>query len=275
MEWTARPPEIPSAGFNPTQENSNSSPYSILSRGSDGNYRPVIFTTGTAQATNLHTNDCRQLLPVIHHSERPFLPLLSPVRNRFAAMHNSENAMSTLVKREHYEVTNPCKARSTVYLRRRSVMIALTIVVSLFATGCGPSAVEFNQKIVDCNNRLKQASDPAGKAMETLDIKGAKPHLENSKKVLEAIKEEMKTWKIPNGQSAKNLYAGYEKYLKGQDEILSQTGKVMAMFEDPSKMDPKQMESIVKSIDTTEKTNLAELQNLQRAFAKDHNMILK
>src|SRR5258708_482938 len=95
---------------------------------------------------------------------------------------------------------------------------------------------------------------------------------------LSDCQSEMKTWKVPTRDSAKNLYSGYEKFLKGQEDIINQSGKMISILEDKALGNDekgKQIEKIALAIAPTEKAQLAELNNLQRAFATDYNMTLK
>jgi hypothetical protein len=170
------------------------------------------------------------------------------------------------------------------YLARRypSALTFFTLAMCIFISGCGPSALEFNEKIVNGNARLKQANDQFGKSINTAllngNIKQSQTDLDNLKKLLTTVQTEMKDWKVPSAQSAKELFQGYERYLKSHEGVIAQYQKIVSIAEDPS-LDPgrkgQQADAIFKAIDLADQAQANQLRSLQNAFAKDHHMTLK
>ena len=158
----------------------------------------------------------------------------------------------------------------------RTIVVVLAVGACMVVSGCGPSAVEFNNKFVLAQKRIIDAYKPAGQALgkQPQDFKGAREALDNSKKMVEAARAEMPTWKVPNSQSAKNLYEGFEKYLKSHEDYLVQLHKFIDVLETKNG-DPKLIEKMGKDVDAAEQSAISQILNLQKAFANEHHITLK
>ena len=159
---------------------------------------------------------------------------------------------------------------------RGTIMVGLAVGACMVASGCGPSAVEFNNKFVLAQKRIVEAYKPAGPALakQPQDFKAAREALDNSKKMVEAARAEMPTWKVPTSQSAKNLYEGFEKYLKSHEEYVAQVHKFIDALEKKN-VDPKSLAKMGTDIDAAEQNSISQIQNLQKAFSNEHHITLK
>jgi hypothetical protein len=158
----------------------------------------------------------------------------------------------------------------------RTIVLVSAVAACMAASGCGPSAVEFNNKFALAQKRVIDAYKPAGQALgkQPQDFKAAREALDNSKKMVEAARAEMPTWKVPTSQSAKNLYEGFERYLKSHEDYLVQVHKFIDVLEKKNG-DRRLIEKMGADVDAAEQSEISQILNLQKAFANEHHFILK
>jgi predicted Zn finger-like uncharacterized protein len=146
------------------------------------------------------------------------------------------------------------------------------------------AAVAFNEKIVAANKRLEAAGQQFGQALQTClaqegrNTQPVRVQYQNTQNVVNAIRGEMTAWPVPNNAAAKNLQQGYQRFLQSQDEGVKTIGQVVTVLENgaltPAQKN-QQIKQLLGTLDAAEQTKLAELQNLQREFARENNIILR
>lgn len=168
---------------------------------------------------------------------------------------------------------------------RKFAMIALFFGLMSALSGCGggKEAVEFNDKIINALQRIGPASDKFNKALERAlknpnanldDIRAAQ---KSAKDTVVGIKQEGKSLKVPEKASAKALYAAYEKYLATQEDAVDNLySDIIKILEEktPIEARAKKIVDIGQKAEPREKAALAELDRVQKEFAKDYNIKL-
>jgi hypothetical protein len=166
-------------------------------------------------------------------------------------------------------------------------LTVLFILGSLFAlSGCGQGkeAVKFNDSIVNALQRLGPAGEKFGLAVQPA-LTGGKAELEevrrahkSAKDTVASIKEDGKTWKVPDRPSAKALYAAYENLMATQEECINKDfAEIVTILEDekaPVQVKAQKIDQVTKRLEPREKAAMSELDAKQKAFAKDFNIKL-
>lgn len=146
--------------------------------------------------------------------------------------------------------------------------------IELQAVGPGQAALALSDNMSESSKRLNAALAAVAAALERNDPANARVEYENARKVLGEIRTEMGTWKIPERQSARDYYRGYEKNLKSQqDEIFPEYVNLIVLAED-KQLDQlernKRYESIHQRFQAATERNESALSQLFEAFRSDH-----
>jgi hypothetical protein len=162
--------------------------------------------------------------------------------------------------------------------------LAMFGLATLCLAGCGnKGAVEFNEKIVQANQRLAKVGEPFGRAIgpalaeQPVNLDEVRRTYKAAAEEIKNVKAESLTWKVPSGASAKNLYDAHQRFLTMQQEGIDNFGEMVKIAENgrmPAGEKKNKLQTILMQFDQKEKVALAELQSLQQAFAKDNNIRL-
>jgi hypothetical protein len=170
-------------------------------------------------------------------------------------------------------------------MNRGVIFIAVLVValgVGLFSGKGG--AVKYNQTLVKGNERLAAAGQKIGEAVPPAML-GGEAEIAKLKKahkdaldVLASIQSEMSTISVPSRDSGTKLHETYKQFLAGQDSMLKDVGKVIAIIEDATLNQQDKLAQIQTVLGTFEQRENADLQKLkeaQRAFAADYGFRLQ
>lgn len=164
----------------------------------------------------------------------------------------------------------------------------LALLPALTLSGCGgltSGALQFNEKIVQGNQKLEKAGQEFGEALGAA-LQGGPTEIAEARRLydvacqtLRTVQSDTRSLQVPSSQAARNLYAAYQRFLEGQERmVLQDMGEVMKLLEDSALNEQEKAQRIVPiltQIQTTETTDLATLKSLQQAFAKEYNIILE
>jgi hypothetical protein len=166
--------------------------------------------------------------------------------------------------------------------RRRSLAAVAALVV-LGIAGCESEPVRFNNTLAEYNRRLAAAGRQMGEAMRpalqgsTVDADRVRACHEAAWETLKEIKQEFATLKVPPTESGRRLAAGYQKFLRGQEEMIrDDLGRIVRMLQRPSqaRSSSQTIITILLNLQSRERRELTALQNLQREFAREHKLPL-
>ncbi len=140
----------------------------------------------------------------------------------------------------------------------------------------------FNEQLVASLRRLSSAENQLGVALGLAQGGGNTQAVHNQRQtalnVLKEIRGEMQTWAVPASNSGKNLYQGYQRYLQSHEENINLVGQILSVLENPG-LSPQQKNhqytQLLRQLDSAERSQLAELDRLQREFAREHKIILR
>jgi hypothetical protein len=164
----------------------------------------------------------------------------------------------------------------------RRLVLAVALV-PLAAAGCEPEAVRFNNTIAAYNRRLndagKQFVQDVGSARQAkgLDADRLWASYDRLRETVKEVKQEFAALEVPPGPSAKRLAEGYAKFLRSQDQmVLNELSRIMRLAQragGSGSANPEIMRLLLE-MQRREKRDLAELQQLQREFAREHKIAL-
>lgn len=144
-------------------------------------------------------------------------------------------------------------------------------------------ALAFNEKFASTSKRLSPAVQQFGQALQAALAQGGRntqavrlqqQAVQNS---IASLRTEVQSWNVPNSTSAKALHQSYLRFLKGQDEAMQKFGDVITILENAALSTSQKrlkMQQILRPLEMAEQTQLAELQRLQREFAREYKIIL-
>jgi hypothetical protein len=170
---------------------------------------------------------------------------------------------------------------------RRAGVCALALAL-LLAAGCGREAVNFNNTIANGNKKLNEAGKKFGAAVdpalkgETADVEKVKAAHKAAVEALEQVKKDTSNAKVPGDPTAKKLAEGYQEFLKVEEDVIkNKFGAVATALE--TKTPPKssegtfaeQLKTILREASKEEGEALKTLHDLQKDFAKAHDLPLK
>ena len=165
-------------------------------------------------------------------------------------------------------------------LTRRLLLGALALA-TLTGAGCDRKAAQFNntlsaynQKLFEGGRRLGETLLPAlqGAPVEAKEVQDAYDDLIAT---LDAIKADFATLPVPNTVSAKKFAAGYQKFLKGQNDMIrNDIGKIVRQLQrNPrDRMLGMMIVCSFRSLQQRERAQLRELHDLQMDFAREHKL---
>lgn len=168
-------------------------------------------------------------------------------------------------------------------------VIAAGILLSLLpSAGCrqwlAGSAVRFNDAITDSNKKLNEAGQRLGLSVGPL-LQGGQANVaevqaayDHCVETMNRVKADMKALKVPSGNSARSFYEAHQRFLEDQERLIKgDLAEIVRIVKAPSPVPVKQNQitAILQRVSQTEATQLRQVQEAQRAFARDNNLTLK
>ena len=140
----------------------------------------------------------------------------------------------------------------------------------------------FNEAMVGTNQKLEAAGTELGTAIG-LAINGGPQELANAKekyaktvRVVQQVKADMQTLKVPSSKSAQTLYEAHQKFLQGQERMIQDDfGEILKTLEDPAldkTAKTQKLQAIFKRVEQAAQDDLIPLQNAQKEFARENNL---
>jgi hypothetical protein len=167
-------------------------------------------------------------------------------------------------------------------LTRRFLLGALALA-ALAGAGCDRKAAQFNNTLSAYNQRLFEGGRRLGETLlpalqgAPVEAKEVQEAYDDLIATLDAVKADFATLPVPNSASGKKLAAGYQKFLKGQNDMLrNDVGKIVRRLQRNPRDRMLGMMIVVsfRGMQERERAQLRELQELQMAFAREHKLPL-
>ena len=158
-------------------------------------------------------------------------------------------------------------------------------VLLVLSAGCGPSALSLNQGVVHANQQLQDAGRQFGAALipAAEGKPGAKDALQKTYdamlKALNEVKTGVSALHAPADQSSADLLTGEKKFLGLEQSLIENEMKQLMDIAVSDRLDvaskKAQLAQLLKTTGDKERAELANLQQVQRTFAQNHNLTLK
>jgi hypothetical protein len=153
------------------------------------------------------------------------------------------------------------------------------------ATAGENEALKYNEAIVRFNKQLSNAGLKLGQTIrpalegQAVDLKEMKKAYAATEKVLNQVKKEATALKVPDSESARRLAKVYERFLKGQEVMvkkeLAEVVRLVETTNPPDQAGQQRLLRLFQGIAEREMTDLRDLQQAQREFAREHGIKLK
>jgi hypothetical protein len=173
---------------------------------------------------------------------------------------------------------------NTKTLALPAALFALALVRPSAAAG-ESDALKFNNAFARFNQDLTAAGKKFGEALspafqgKAVSLPEARKRYKNVQKVLAEVKKAASALKVPDSESARKLARAYDRFLKGQEEMIKKEfQEVLSLVEGSNPPDQQvraRLLKILQQVGEKEATTLREVQQAQEAFAKEHGIELK
>lgn len=117
--------------------------------------------------------------------------------------------------------------------------------------------------------RFRKADDPEEMAVLRKEYR-------DMETTINAVRAEIPTWSVP--WSAGSLHESYQRYFAFEQEAMPKFAEAMRILANatlPMRQRHEGAERIVNEIEATERVHFAELDRVQREFARDHGFVLQ
>jgi hypothetical protein len=169
-------------------------------------------------------------------------------------------------------------------MRLLPALCALTLCASGAAAGEN-EALKYNNAIVRFNKQLSDAGMKLGKTLgpalkgQAVDLDQVRKAYAATAKALNQVKKDAAALKVPDSDSARKLAKVYERFLKGQEVMvkkdLAEVVRALEATNPPDQAGQQRLLRLFQNIAEREMTDLRELQQAQREFAREHGIELK
>ncbi len=171
--------------------------------------------------------------------------------------------------------------RGQVRLRRwAAAALALTV---LGVVGCDSEAARYNNTLAEYNRRLYAAGRQLGQSMRPsvqggrVDTDQVRASYEAAWETVKEIKKEFATLQPPPSATGKKFHESYARFLRGQETMIRDDfGRIVRMLERPDRARSagQELVRIAQNALRREQQNIAELQQVQREFCREHQLPL-
>jgi hypothetical protein len=147
--------------------------------------------------------------------------------------------------------------------------------------GTPQAAVAYNDKLVSADQRLTNADQQFYNAvnqwMDGQDARSVRSSYEQLQQQCKATAAEVQTWSVPGSNSAKNLHAGFVRYLETRQKDGLKLAEVPKILENHGlSIDQKdqKVNAILQQYESAMVAANSQLARLQQEFAREHSFIL-
>jgi uncharacterized phage infection (PIP) family protein YhgE len=166
----------------------------------------------------------------------------------------------------------------------KACLLASAALLALLESGCGKrDIIQFNDALVGAAKKLDSSGRVLGQALTSLDqgqrgVDGLKQASAQLTKTVQEVKSEVSSLKIPNSTAARSFHEGFMRYLKVEEEFIGKIDDIVKKVENKQLAATEvrnQVEQTLQQFGPREKAALIEVDGLQKAFAKEHNIRIK
>ncbi len=167
--------------------------------------------------------------------------------------------------------------------RARTLLLATLALGALCAAGCGSEAVQFNDTLVRGLNKVDGARKKFEDALKRGNAGAIRVAHTTLLVTVGEVKRDVAAAKVPASASAQQFADRFQNLLRSYEEVVKDLyAERIRMGEDSEKTPPdelkkKSQELALKEVKAYQQlqSQMNELQELQRAFAREHNIRLK